>query len=98
MRIRGADTLVVLWEHFPEEERRPRGLAYASSHDGGATFSAPAVVPGSADPSLGFNGSQQGLLMEKLAVNDAGHLAVVNSTFDRGNASRVWLYRGQLPP
>jgi hypothetical protein len=98
MRIRGADTLVVLWERFPEEERRPRGLAYASSRDGGATFTAPTVVPGTADPSLGFNGSQQGLLMEKLAVNDAGHLAVVNSTFDRGNASRVWLYRGQMPP
>jgi hypothetical protein len=53
------------------------------------------VVPGSVDPALGFNGSQQGLLMRKLAVNQAGAVAVVNSTFKRNEQSRVWLWRGQ---
>jgi hypothetical protein len=53
------------------------------------------VVPGTDDPAHGFNGSQQGLLMEKLAGNRAGALAVVNSTFKQGEASRIWLYRGQ---
>lgn len=96
MQVSGTDTLVVLWERLPEGGPRPRGLAYTSSRNGGATFTSPSVVPGSADPSLGFNGSQQGLLMEKLAMNDAGTLAVVNSTFKRGETSHVWLYRGQL--
>ena len=53
------------------------------------------MVPGTADPTLGFNGSQQGLLMRKLAVNGAGAVAVVNSTFKRNEASHVWLFRGQ---
>ena len=89
------DTLHVLWERYPNRSERPRGLAYTTSSDGGDTFDAPSVVPGSADPTHGFNGSQQGLLMEKLATNATGGLAVVNSTFDRGNESHVWLYRGQ---
>jgi hypothetical protein len=53
------------------------------------------VVPGSADPALGVNGGQQGLLMSKLAVNGAGTVAVVNSTFARDEASHVWLFRGR---
>jgi hypothetical protein len=95
LRPQGPDTLHVLWELYPPGARRPRALAYTASTDGGRTFASPSVVPGTDDPAHGFNGSQQGLLMEKLAVNRAGALAVVNSTFDRGEASRVWLYRGQ---
>ena len=53
------------------------------------------MVPGTADPTLGFNGSLQGLLMAKLAVNESGAVAVVNSTFQRDEASHVWLIRGQ---
>jgi hypothetical protein len=53
------------------------------------------VVPGSIDPVLGDNGGQQGLLMRKLAVNEAGAVAVVNSTFTRDEASHIWLFRGQ---
>jgi hypothetical protein len=53
------------------------------------------VVPHSAD-APGFNGSQQGLLAEKVSVGDRGEVAVVNSTFDRGEASAIWLYRGRL--
>ncbi len=95
LRVSDRDTLHVLWERYPNRSDRPRGLAYTTSTDGGRTFEAASVVPGSATPEHGFNGSQQGLLMEKLAVNGNGDLAVVNSTFDRGNASHVWLYRGQ---
>ena len=95
LRAPTRDTLHVLWELYPDAGERPRALAYTVSPDGGDTFEAPSVVPGSADSEHGFNGSQQGLLMEKLAVNGAGDLAVVNSTFDRGEASRVWLYRGR---
>jgi hypothetical protein len=95
LRVPGRDTLHVLWERYPNRSERPRGLAYTISTDGGDTFDAASVIPGSADPAHGFNGSQQGLLMEKLAANAGGDLAVVNSTFDRGNASHVWLYRGQ---
>jgi hypothetical protein len=32
--------------------------------------------------------------MRKLAVNAAGAIAVVNSTFKRGERSHVWLFRG----
>lgn len=89
------DTVHVLWERYPNRSERPRGLAYTTSTDGGDTFDSPSAVPGSADPKHGFNGSQQGLLMEKLAANAGGDLAVVNSTFDRGTESQIWLYRGQ---
>jgi hypothetical protein len=95
LRVQPNGTLHVLWELFPNWNEYPRGLAYAASRDGGDTFAPPSVVPGSADPAYGFSGSQQGLLMEKIAVNEAGDLAVVNSTFDRGTSSHIWLYRGQ---
>lgn len=91
----GDHNLYVLWKRFPERGGRPRGLGYAASGDEGRSFSTPAVVPGSDDPALGVNGSLQGLLMRKLAVNDAGRVAVVNSTYADGDASRIWLHRGQ---
>jgi hypothetical protein len=53
-------------------------------------------VPGSLDASGGRNGSQQGLLMNKLAVNAHGTVAIVNSSLKPGEGSRVWLVRGQL--
>lgn len=96
LRTSGEQSLALAWERYPEDSDRPRGLRVAVSRDGGGTFSSPALVSGSADPSLGFNGSQQGLLMEKLAVNDGGALAVVNSTFARGDASQIWLHRGHV--
>jgi len=91
----GEDNLYVIWELFPDRAAYPQGLGFTCSSDGGQTFAPPAVVPGSLDPALGFNGSQQGLLMRKLAVNPAGAVAVVNSTFKEGEASHVWLFRGQ---
>lgn len=91
----GADNLYLIWDLFPRLGTYPRGLGFTRSRDGGQTFARPTVIPGSADPALGISGSQQGLLMRKLAVNRAGALAVVSSTFKKGGASRIWLFRGR---
>jgi hypothetical protein len=86
----------VLWELYGDARQPPRGLALTVSSDGGATFAQPAVVPASIDAGGGFNGSSQGLLMKKLAVNGSGAVAVVNSSFKPGAHSRVWMMRGRL--
>lgn len=88
-------TVMILWERYPRHGERPLGLGYSLSRDGGESFSAPSIVPGTVDPALGVNGSLQGLLMRKLAV-DGSAVAVVNSTFKRGEASHVWLVGGEI--
>jgi hypothetical protein len=88
--------LYVLWERFADHALLPRGLALAVSPDGGQTFTAPVLVPDSAD--TGWNGSSQGLLMRKLAVNRHGAFAIVNSSFKDKERSRAWLMRGRLKP
>jgi hypothetical protein len=88
--------LYVVWERFPTRRGRPLGLGFAHSDDGGRTFGGHAVVPGTADDELGFNGSLQGLLMRKLAVADDGAIAVVNSSFREGKVSLVRLIRGRF--
>jgi hypothetical protein len=87
----------VLWELFHEHRHRPRGLGFAASGDAGRRFGAPVLVPGSADEAGHWNGSHQGLLMKKLAVNGDGAIAVVNSSLKEGERSRVWLIRGESP-
>jgi len=87
--------LYVLWERFPSRRHHPLGLGYTWSADEGSTFASPRIVPGTDDPRHGVNGSQQGLLMRKLAVNGRVAVAVVNSTFMPGEASHVWLYTGR---
>jgi hypothetical protein len=93
--LNGEGDPYVVWELSPGWEHRPQGLGFARSNSGGRTFESPSVVPGTADPTLGFNGSLQGLLMDKLAVNESGAVAMVNSTFKRNEASHIWLIRGQ---
>lgn len=93
--IDGKGRLFVIWELFPGRTHRSRGLGITFSVDGGRTFAPASLVPGSADPALGVNGSQQGLLMRKLAVSAAGAIAIVNSTFRANESSRVWLLRGE---
>ncbi len=95
LSLDGEDNIYVIWELFPRRGRNPQGLGFTYSSDGGRTFASPSVIPGSVDPALGVNGSQQGLLMRKLAVNRVGAVAVVNSTFKRNQTSRIWLFRGQ---
>jgi hypothetical protein len=94
LSLDGRGSLYVLWEQFADDPVRPRGLRLAVSNDGGGTFTAPVLVPDSADE--GWNGSSQGLLMRKLALNRHGALAIVNSSFKEKERSRVWLMRGQL--
>lgn len=88
--------VVVLAELQEDLKERPRGLAVAVSTDGGSTFAAPQLVPHSRDPGGGFNGSSQGLLVPKLAVNARGDVVVVNSALREGSHSRVWLVGGRL--
>jgi len=95
LQVSASGILHLLWERFPSIEGRPRSLGYAQTPTGSLPFNHRIVVPGSDRPADGFNGSQQGLLMEKIAINERGNLAVVNSTFDRGNSSHVWLYRAR---
>jgi hypothetical protein len=89
------ERLSVLWELFPGPATRPRGLGFTVSNRSGLVFAAPSLVPGSADPALGHNGGRQGLLMKKLAVHPGGEIVVVSSTFREGDASHIWLFRGQ---
>lgn len=91
--------VVVTWEILGAGAARPHALGIAVSRDGGRRFSAPARVPGSG-PMAGAgaaNGSQQGLLGKKLALDPGGRIAVVNSSLAPGVGSRVWLLRGRLP-
>jgi hypothetical protein len=90
------DGVHVLWERYPNPHEPPRGLAMASSLDAGRSFTAPALVPGSSGPAGGSNGSAQGLLMRKLAVNGSGAIAVVNSSLRPGEESHVWLLLGEV--
>lgn len=92
----GRGHVLVTWELARAARQQPRGLAVVVSKDGGGRFSPPALVPDSADPRGGFNGSRQGLLMKKLAVSEQGAVAIVNSSFQAGGRSRVWLVRGVL--
>jgi hypothetical protein len=93
--IAGNDDVCVAWEMFPDgARRRPRGLALTVSRDGGVVFTPPEPIPGSADPAGAPNGSFQGLLMQKMAVDRRGDVAVVNSSLQDGKRSRVWLMRG----
>jgi hypothetical protein len=95
LSVDGRDNVYVLWELFRSRRDYSKGLGFTYSRDAGGTFAPPTVVPGTVDPTLGVNGSQQGLLMRKLGVNEAGEIAVVNSTFKRNERSRIWLFRGK---
>jgi hypothetical protein len=93
LQLDGKGNVYVAWERLPDARERPRGLAISASRDAGRTFSPPASVPHSADPSGAPNGSFQGLLMRKLAVNARGDVAIVNSSLADGERSRIWLIR-----
>jgi hypothetical protein len=92
------NTVVVTWEGFDRGRFRtqPVRLMIAVSRDGGTSFSTPALVPGTNAPEMGFNGSQQGLLMGKVDLNRRNDLVVVNSSFIPNRRSRVYLIRGTI--
>lgn len=95
MSLARGGEIYVLWELLPGSRTGARGLAIASSQDGGDTFSTPAFVAGSIDPHGAVNGSNQGKLMRKFAVDAEGRIAIVNSALKQGHSSRVWLIRSE---
>jgi hypothetical protein len=97
LAVRRDGSVFLLWEHYPEPHARSGGLAFTYSRDRGDHFETPSSLPHISTPALGFNGSQQGLFLKKLAVGEAGIIAVVNSTFQPEKASYVWLLRGRVP-
>ena len=86
LAVDGKGGVYVTWE-------LSRGLGFAVSRDSGRTFSAATELPG----STARNGGTQGLLMDKLAVNSRGDVAVAHSSFAPGKASRVFLIRSKAP-
>lgn len=86
----------LLFELFRNGAHSSEGLARVRSTDHGASFGPPRRVPRGGDTGAGINGSLQGQLMDKLALSGEGRIAVVNSTFVRGERSDVWLMRGRL--
>jgi hypothetical protein len=94
--VDGRGMLYVAWELFQGSSNRPQGLEFTVSRDNGRSFSPPQLVPGSQDVEGATNGSHQGLLGKKLAVDDEGRIAVVNSSMKPGERSRVWLMRGRI--
>jgi hypothetical protein len=94
--VDGQGTLYVTWELFEGSSTRPWGLEFTVSRDNGRSFSPPQLVPGSQDGDGATNGSHQGLLGKKLAVGDEGQVAIVNSSMQSGERSRVWLMRGRI--
>jgi hypothetical protein len=95
----GETVLAVSWENIEHggmgHGGRAQSLGIAVSRDGGRSFTAASDIPASAAPQGGTNGSQQGLLGQKLAVDAAGRIAVVNSSLVPGRRSRVWLLRAR---
>lgn len=96
LAIDGRGRVMIVYERFPDVRRDPRGLGFVMSQDGGRSFSAPAAVPHSADAKGGTNGSHQGRLMEKLALDRDGRIAIANTSLLQGRQSRAWLIRGRL--
>ena len=86
----------LLFELFRKGSHSSEGLARLRSTDGGSSFGPPSRTPRGGDAAGGINGSLQGLLMDKLALSGEGRIAVVNSTFVRGERSDVWLMRGRI--
>ena len=84
----------VLYEREGVPRERSQSLVLAHSSDGGETFGE-APILGISGPSLGWNASQQGMFVEKMAVApNGGELAVVNGTFLDKRESHIWLLRG----
>jgi hypothetical protein len=87
------ERVFVTWDDYPDADKDPHGVGIAYSLDGGARFTAPALVEHTRD--RGRNGGLEGRLTRKLAV--AGDtIAVVNSAVRFGESSRAWLVRGTL--
>ncbi len=97
LALDGQGDPLLLWELYAEGSEHPRGLGLALSTDGGRSFAGWSTVPGTGEPAFTLNGSLQGRLTAKLAVNPEGEVAVVNSGFEPLSASRILLVHGRVP-
>ena len=93
IRIDDDDGVWILADLFARGDRRASALALTHSRDGGKTFGALELVPGSPAPEGGNLGSRQGRLLERFAVTDPDHLVITLSTFLEGESSHVYLLR-----
>lgn len=95
---------LLTWHVFPEPGSRPVGMAFTVGREGGDRFEPPTLVPGTADPEAGFNGSLQGLLMRTIAATpgeargevEGGTIALVHGSFRPDRESRIRLWLGEL--
>lgn len=94
--IDDARDILVLYEREGVPRARTQALFLARSRNGGESF-VEAQILGISGAALGWNASQQGMLLEKIAVSPAGaEIAVVNGTFLDQRESHIWLLRGTL--
>lgn len=98
LAIGPGEELYIVFERFETGAARPHGLKFVTSVDAGRSFSEPVLLPGLAGEKDERNGSFQGLLMRKLAVNEVGEIGVINSVLDVGSHSRILLLRGRHVP
>lgn len=76
---------------FPADQPRPQAIGLMTSGDGGKSFGPLELVPGNVVRGKETLGSQQGLLVQKLAVHPDGGIAVANSSLMPNTKSRVWV-------
>lgn len=96
LEVDASGRVYVSYELYPDHRSKPRGLGISLSSDEGNNFSRPMAIPNSADAKGGFNGSQQGKLMNKLAANRNGRITIANSSLQQNEQSRVWLIHGTV--
>lgn len=76
---------------FSPNRPRPQAIGLMTSDDGGRRFGPLALVPGNAVRGEEVLGSQQGLLVQKLAVHPDGGIAIANSSLLPDTGSKVWV-------
>lgn len=89
------NNIYVLSELFIGQEFRSRGLGliyWNMKEDNNFNFF---VIRDDRKDNLGINGSLQGVLSDKLAINSEGKIVIINSTFNKNNSSHIWLYRSE---
>jgi hypothetical protein len=90
------NNVYVAWEKYPVLSDEPKGMGMSVSEGKEINFSEPFPIRYSASPDGGYNGSLQGQLMEKIAVNESGKVFIINSSFTLNRQSRIWIISGKI--
>lgn len=94
--IDGTRDIFVLYEREGTPRSRTQSMVLATSRNGGESFVESRLF-GISGAAYGWNASQQGMLLEKMALSPSGgEIAIVNGTFLPDRESRIWLLRGAL--